>query len=92
MEYKVLPQEDRRRSGRFSPENLEHTLNSYAVEGWRVVSSFPVASVWSHQQLANHDCPRAGDSGPLTRPILDPGDTWSLQRAQGSLDVFPTPW
>jgi hypothetical protein len=30
-----------------SPENLEHTLNSYAVEGWRVVSTFPVASIWS---------------------------------------------
>ena len=57
MEYKVLPQEDRRWSGKFSPENLEHTLNSYAVEGWRVVSSFPMASVWSHQQLANHDSP-----------------------------------
>ena len=28
-------------------ENLEHTLNSYAAEGWRVVSSFPVASIWS---------------------------------------------
>jgi hypothetical protein len=26
---------------------LEHTLNSYAAEGWRVVSSFPVASMWS---------------------------------------------
>ena len=47
MEYKVLTKEDRRWSGKFSPESLEHTLNSYAVEGWRVVSSFPVASVWS---------------------------------------------
>jgi hypothetical protein len=47
MEYKVLTQEDRRWSGKFSPENLERTLNSYAAEGWRVVSSFPVASVWS---------------------------------------------
>jgi hypothetical protein len=47
MEYKVLTKEDRRWSGKFSPESLERTLNSYAAEGWRVVSSFPVASVWS---------------------------------------------
>ena len=47
MEYKVLTKEDRRWSGKFSPERLERTLNSYAAEGWRVVSSVPVASVWS---------------------------------------------
>ena len=47
MEYKVLTQEDRRWSGKFSAENLEHALNSYAAEGWRVVSSVPVASMWS---------------------------------------------
>jgi hypothetical protein len=47
MEYKVLTTEDRGWTGKFSPENLEHTLNSYAAEGWRVVSSFPVASPWS---------------------------------------------
>ena len=47
MEYKVLTQEDRRWSGKFSPENLERTLNSYAAEGWRVVSTFPVGSPWS---------------------------------------------
>ena len=47
MEYKVLTQQDRRWSGKFSPENLEHTLNSYAAEGWRVVSSFAVASPWT---------------------------------------------
>jgi hypothetical protein len=47
MEYKVLTKEDRRWSGKFSPENLERTLNIYAAEGWRVVSSVPVASVWS---------------------------------------------
>jgi hypothetical protein len=47
MEYKVLTKEDRRWSGKFSPETLERTLNSYAAEGWRVASSFPVASVWS---------------------------------------------
>ena len=47
MEYKVLTKEDRRGSGKFSPETLEQTHNSYAAEGWRVVSSVPVASMWS---------------------------------------------
>ena len=47
MEYKVLTKEDRRWSGKFSPENLEHALNSYAAEGWRVVGSVPVSSPWS---------------------------------------------
>jgi hypothetical protein len=47
VEYKVLTSEDRRWSGKFSPENLEQALNRYAAEGWRVVSSFPVASPWS---------------------------------------------
>lgn len=46
MEYKVLTQGDSRRSGKFSPENLEHTLNSYAAKGWRVVGSFTAASLW----------------------------------------------
>jgi hypothetical protein len=44
MEYKVLSQQDRRWSGKFSPESVERPLNSYAAEGWRVVSSFAVAS------------------------------------------------
>ena len=47
MEYKVLTKEDRRWSGKFSAENLERTLNSYAAEGWRVVSSLSVTSPWS---------------------------------------------
>jgi hypothetical protein len=47
MEYKVLTKEDRRWSGKFSPENLEQTLNSYAAEGWRVVGSVPVSSMWT---------------------------------------------
>ena len=47
MEYKVLTKEDRRWTGKFSPENLEHTLNSYAAEGWRVVSSLMVTSPWT---------------------------------------------
>jgi hypothetical protein len=40
MEYKVL-------GGKISPEDLERTLNSWAAEGWRVVSTFPVSSPWS---------------------------------------------
>jgi hypothetical protein len=47
MEYKVLTKEDRRWTGKFSPENLEHALNSYAAEGWRVVSSLTVTSWWT---------------------------------------------
>jgi len=47
MEYKVLTQQDRRWSGKFTPENLENTLNSYAAEGWRVVGTVPVASPWT---------------------------------------------
>ena len=47
MEYKVLTKEDRRLSGKFSAENLEHALNSYAAEGWRVVSSLMVTSPWT---------------------------------------------
>ena len=47
MEYKVLTKEERRWSGKFSPESLEQVLNSYAAEGWRVVTTFPVASIWS---------------------------------------------
>jgi Domain of unknown function (DUF4177) len=44
MEYKVLSQQAPAKS---IPENLEHTLNSYAADGWRVVGSFTVSSVWT---------------------------------------------
>ena len=44
MEYKVLSQ---RMPGKSSSEDLEQTLNSYASEGWRVVSSFTVSSAWT---------------------------------------------
>jgi hypothetical protein len=47
MEHKVLTKEDRRWSGKFSPESPEQALNIYAADGWRVVSSFGVASPWS---------------------------------------------
>ena len=56
MEYKVLTKEDRRWSGKFSPESLERTLNSYAAEGWRVVNSAGGECV-VHEHLAGHDSP-----------------------------------
>lgn len=37
-EYKVLTQKDRFFAGKFDPEKLEAAINSYAVEGWTVVS------------------------------------------------------
>ena len=37
-EYKVLTQKDRFFSGKFDPEKLEGAINSYATEGWAVVS------------------------------------------------------
>jgi hypothetical protein len=46
MEYKVLTERDSRFSGSFDPESLETTLNSYATEGWRVVSGFMANSLW----------------------------------------------
>ena len=35
-EYKVLSQKDKWFSGKFDPEVLEKTLNSYAQQGWVV--------------------------------------------------------
>lgn len=46
MEYKVLTERDSLFSGKFDAESLERTLNTYAAEGWRVVSGFTAASVW----------------------------------------------
>jgi hypothetical protein len=37
-EYKVMTQKDRFFSGKFDPEKLEAAINSYASQGWRVVS------------------------------------------------------
>ncbi len=37
-EYKVLTQKDRFFGGKFDPEKLETAINSYATEGWSVVS------------------------------------------------------
>ena len=46
VEYKVITERDSRFAGSFSAETLESTLNSYAAEGWRLVSGFTAASVW----------------------------------------------
>lgn len=37
-EYKVLTQKDRFFGGKFDPEKLEKAINSYAAEGWQVIS------------------------------------------------------
>lgn len=37
-EYKVLTQKDKFFAGEFSPEKLEPAINSYAAQGWLVVS------------------------------------------------------
>ena len=37
-EYKVLTQKDRWFGGKFDPEKLEQAMNSYAVEGWAIIS------------------------------------------------------
>lgn len=36
--YKVLTQKDKWFSGKFDPAKLEDALNSYAEQGWRLVS------------------------------------------------------
>jgi uncharacterized Zn finger protein (UPF0148 family) len=41
-EYKVLTQRDPAFAGGFSPEKLEPVLNSYAAQGWLVVSVAPL--------------------------------------------------
>ena len=38
-EYKVLTQKDKWFSQKFDPEALEKALNSYASQGWKVVSA-----------------------------------------------------
>lgn len=37
-QYKVLTQKDRFFAGKFDPEKLEEAINSYASEGWVVVT------------------------------------------------------
>jgi hypothetical protein len=37
-EYKVMTQKDRFFAGKFDPEKLESAINSYAEQGWQVVT------------------------------------------------------
>jgi hypothetical protein len=37
-QYKVMTQKDRFFGGKFDPEKLESAINSYAEQGWSVVS------------------------------------------------------
>lgn len=37
-EYKVMTQKDKWFAGKFDPELLEKAINSYAEQGWQVVS------------------------------------------------------
>ena len=46
VEYKVLTERDSRFAGTFDEAALEEALNSYAAEGWRVVTGFLVSSLW----------------------------------------------
>lgn len=45
-EYLVVTERDNRFSGNFDEDSLQQLLNSYAAEGWRVVSGFTASSVW----------------------------------------------
>ena len=45
-EYLVVTERDNRFSGNFDEDSLQHLLNSYAAEGWRVASGFTASSVW----------------------------------------------
>lgn len=49
-EYKVLTQRGRSFTAT-NPEDLETTLNKYAVEGWRVVNTFSVFNFASGSSL-----------------------------------------
>lgn len=53
--YKVLTQKDKWFSGKFNPQTLESAINSYAEQGWRVVSSatadFPSAFGAGRQEM-----------------------------------------
>ena len=39
-QYKVLSQKDKWFSGKFDPQKLEDAINSYAQQGWVVISAF----------------------------------------------------
>ena len=37
-EYKVMTQKDKWFAGKFDPDKLEQAINSYAAQGWQVIS------------------------------------------------------
>lgn len=39
-QYKVLSQKDKWFSGKFDPQRLEESINSYAQQGWIVKAAF----------------------------------------------------
>jgi hypothetical protein len=51
-EYKVMTQKDRFFGGKFDPDKLEAALNSYAEQGWEVVSlaTDDISSIGSARQ------------------------------------------
>ncbi|MGA9118547.1 MAG: DUF4177 domain-containing protein [Bacteroidota bacterium] len=51
-EYKVMTQKDRFFGGKFDPEKLEAAINSYAEQGWAVISvaTADISSVGSARQ------------------------------------------
>lgn len=54
-EYKVLSQKDKWFSGKFDPQLLEKAMNSYAQQGWRVVTAV-TASIPSVLGGAREEC------------------------------------
>ena len=46
FEYKIVTQRDKTFTGAFDAEALEHTLNEYGADGWRLAEGFMAASLW----------------------------------------------
>jgi Domain of unknown function (DUF4177) len=68
-EYKVLTQKDRFFGGKFDPEKLEKAINSYAAEGWSVVS-VATASIPSLTGNREENFSAAFSMGPRTQQFL----------------------
>lgn len=51
-EYKILTQKDKWFSGKFDPLKLEQAINSYAQQGWKLVSSFSANIGGSYREEA----------------------------------------
>ncbi len=52
-EYKVLTLKDKVFGGKFEPEKLEFALNTWAVQGWKVISisAVPVAALTRQEEV-----------------------------------------